>query len=99
MSSLLLVMLGAFLHDRVSLAPRPILSRALSALRRREVVFELLMVALVTMVAFALRAYGLEQFPPAMHGDEGEMGMVQLVGLVGLLRAKQGSKLTVIGGD
>ena len=30
---------------------------------------------------------------------EGEMGMVQLVGLVGLLRAKQGSKLTVIGGD
>ena len=30
---------------------------------------------------------------------EDEAGMVQLIGLVGLLRSRQGSKLTVIGGD
>ena len=30
---------------------------------------------------------------------EDEAGMVQLIGLVGLLRSKQGSKLVVIGGD
>jgi len=31
-----------------------------------------------TVLAFALRAYGLQHYPPPVHGDEGEMGMLAL---------------------
>lgn len=29
-------------------------------------------------LAFALRAYDLQHYPPPVHGDEGEMGMLAL---------------------
>lgn len=61
-------------HDRVRLQP----SFSLAALRRRGVMLEVGAVAAVTVAAFALRAYDLAHFPPPMHGDEGEMGLMAL---------------------
>ncbi len=72
--SLVLIGMAALVHDRVRLQP----SLSFAALRRREVALEIGAVAAVTAVAFVLRAYDLAHFPPPMHGDEGEMGLMAL---------------------
>jgi 4-amino-4-deoxy-L-arabinose transferase-like glycosyltransferase len=72
--SLTLIGMAALAHDRVRFQP----GLSLAALRRREVVLETGSVATVTAMAFILRAYDLAHFPPPMHGDEGEMGLMAL---------------------
>lgn len=47
-------------------------------LRRSSVAAEVLGVGAVTLLAFGLRATDLFHFPPVMHGDEGEMGVLAL---------------------
>ena len=70
-----LAVVAALHHDRVD----PGAWRSLAARARRPAVaLELMALAGVTAVAFVLRAYDLAHFPPAMHGDEGEMGMLAL---------------------
>ncbi|MCA1554772.1 MAG: glycosyltransferase family 39 protein, partial [Chloroflexi bacterium] len=70
-----LLLTAALVHDRVGAAH----VRALFAnMRRQAVLSELLAVALITLIAFVLRAYDLAHYPPTMHGDEGEMGMMAL---------------------
>ena len=44
---------------------------------------EVLSVAVITLVAAALRIYDLEGYPPPFHGDEGEMGMYAIGALRG----------------
>lgn len=39
------------------------------------VVLEFLAVFAITLLGFTLRATALDRYPPAMHGDEGEMGI------------------------
>ncbi|MCS7220257.1 MAG: glycosyltransferase family 39 protein [Anaerolineae bacterium] len=72
--SLVLIGMAALVHDHVRLQP----SLSMAALRRREVMLELGVIAAVTAVGFVLRAYELAHFPPPMHGDEGEMGLMAL---------------------
>jgi len=44
----------------------------------RTLLLELLAVTVITGAAFALRAVSLDRYPPMMHGDEGEWGVVAL---------------------
>ncbi|MGQ9586394.1 MAG: ArnT family glycosyltransferase [Anaerolineae bacterium] len=76
--ALFLTVLGAVLHDRRIPRTGPGWRARLAQLRRQEVLLEVLLVILMTAAAFGLRAYDLDHYPPFMHGDEGEMGMVAL---------------------
>jgi 4-amino-4-deoxy-L-arabinose transferase-like glycosyltransferase len=78
LASLFLIMLAALHHDRFSLVQWRATSLTLSALRRRGTALEVGLVVLVAVVAFVLRAYDLYHYPPPMHGDEGEMGLMAL---------------------
>jgi 4-amino-4-deoxy-L-arabinose transferase-like glycosyltransferase len=77
-ASLAAITLAALHHDRFTLERLRSWRRGMASLRRREVMIEAASIVLVTAVAFALRAYDLEHFPPAMHGDEGEIGLVAM---------------------
>lgn len=59
------------------------LARWRAALSTRAVQGELLLVAAIFFLALGLRAVALDQYPPVMHGDEGEMGLVSLQVLKG----------------
>ena len=75
LASLALLMLTALRHDRIGL---PQWHAALTALRHRALALEVMMVVVLTLIAFALRAHDLDHYPPPMHGDEGEMGLMAL---------------------
>ncbi|MCC7366849.1 MAG: glycosyltransferase family 39 protein [Chloroflexi bacterium] len=47
-----------------------------TAPRRRSMRLELATVAAISLVALVLRAYQLEAYPPAFHGDEGELALI-----------------------
>lgn len=47
-------------------------------LRSPPVVLEWLALLAITLLGFALRATALDRYPPMMHGDEGEMGILAL---------------------
>ena len=50
---------------------------------KRSVWAELALVVFIAFAAFVLRAYDLRTYPPVMHGDEGEMGVIALGILAG----------------
>lgn len=82
------MVLAAFFHDRNrqtgALSP-PASSAPANAQRRarRDLWIEIGLVAALTAIAFALRIYDLENLPPIVHVDEGEMGMFGLDILAG----------------
>ncbi|CAN5437402.1 hypothetical protein BH10CHL1_BH10CHL1_02920 [soil metagenome] len=71
--ALLMLVLAAFLHDRTKGWQ----------FTWKLTVGDWLMLAGLTLVAFALRLYRLDGFLPALHGDEGEMGVLALLALHG----------------
>ena len=77
-ASLSSILLAALLRDRFTFQRLRSWCSRIALLRRRDVALEAMLILLVTAVAFALRAYDLEHFPPPMHGDEGEIGLVAL---------------------
>lgn len=52
--------------------------RSLQSKCRREIYIEIAIVFLLTVIALLLRVLKLDVFPTAVHGDEGEIGMVAL---------------------
>ena len=79
---MLFLVAAAWRHDaRAESVP---LSRVVStALKTPAIRIELLCVGLVCLAAFVLRAWGLERFPPFMHGDEAESAWRGLRILIG----------------
>ncbi len=75
--ALLILVLAALLHDRFS-AWRPTEKR-----RWRLDGGDWIIMAGLTLLALALRLYHLDGFLPALHGDEGEMGILALLALHG----------------
>lgn len=75
LASLLLIVLAAWRYDGLG---RHTLRAWLAQWRQRAWWGEAALVVVLTLVAFVLRAYDLEHFPPPMHGDEGEIGMLAL---------------------
>ncbi len=67
--ALLLLILAAFLHDRPGGWRLP----------WKLAYVDWLMIIGLTLLALALRLYRLDGFFPALHGDEGEMGMLALL--------------------
>jgi len=81
-AGMLFLVAAAWRHDaRAESVP---LSRVVStALKTPAIRIELLCVGLVCLAAFVLRAWGLERFPPFMHGDEAESAWRGLRILIG----------------
>jgi 4-amino-4-deoxy-L-arabinose transferase-like glycosyltransferase len=81
-AGMLFLVAAAWRHDaRAESVP---LSRVVStALKMPAIRIELLGVSLVCLAAFLLRAWGLERFPPFMHGDEAESAWRGLRILIG----------------
>lgn len=77
--ALILALLSTFYHDGVTLSKaRAYFYLKLLALRQPQIALETGLVVLITLIAFALRVYDLDHYPPPMHGDEGEMGILAL---------------------
>ena len=56
--------------------------KTLDAAARKNLGLEILLVVVLTGIGLALRTFDLTHYPPMMHGDEGEIGMVAL-GILG----------------
>ncbi len=70
-----LMLIAALSHDGITLS---VWRAHIASLRRRTGALEVVAIGAITLIAFVLRAYDLAHFPPSMHGDEGEMGMLAL---------------------
>jgi 4-amino-4-deoxy-L-arabinose transferase-like glycosyltransferase len=79
LAGLVLVLLAGWLHDRTARRANPSLRGA----RLEWDGLDWLSVGLLAVVALALRLYRLNDFLPAMSGDEGEMGLLALQALWG----------------
>jgi 4-amino-4-deoxy-L-arabinose transferase-like glycosyltransferase len=79
LAGLVLVVLGGWLHDRAARLANPAVRRAGIDWDRLDWVS----VGLLAALALALRLYRLNDFLPAMSGDEGEMGLLALHALWG----------------
>jgi 4-amino-4-deoxy-L-arabinose transferase-like glycosyltransferase len=76
--ALALFALAAIRHDSM------VFSDLRATYLKRGLRTELALAAFITLAAFVLRVYDLRDYPPVMHGDEGEMGVIA----VGILTGK-----------
>lgn len=79
LGGLVLVLLAGWLHDRTTRLAHPNTRRTRLDWDR----LDWLSIALLAVVALALRLHRLNDFLPAMSGDEGEMGLLALHALWG----------------
>ena len=73
-----LLITAGILYDRISLTGWIKRFKNLENASKRKLVFEVVMVGLITIVALVLRLPDLEHIPPMLHGDEGEFGVEAL---------------------
>ena len=78
--AILMMPVAALMHGRIGTGTLRMFNAFVHSLPLR---LEALALCAVTAVAFMLRAYDLAHFPPSMHGDEGEMGLLALRVLAG----------------
>lgn len=78
-AALILAIISALNHDGITLSKaKPSIYVKFLAFRQPHVALETGLLILITLVAFALRVVDLDHYPPSMHGDEGEMGLLAL---------------------
>ncbi|MBI5876028.1 MAG: glycosyltransferase family 39 protein [Chloroflexi bacterium] len=68
LGALILVGVAAGVHDHIGL-------HSLQMPGKRAIA-EIACVTLIALIAFGLRAWNVQEMPPIMHGDEGEMGVI-----------------------
>lgn len=78
LAALLTIFLAAWLQDHRTVPSQPSQTHSFKLWHQPYLLLEVGLITLITLLAMGLRVYSLQTFPPTMHGDEGEVGMLAL---------------------